>query len=120
MCVLVEEEVATDEEGGGPVCKAGRAGASQTEMVREGQRWLSSLETAGRAASPARVTCPPQEGSLASISLFRLWLSHVALADTKWFRVESVRRRRETKDQTRKLGSWVRSHLCSRFSHLAL
>lgn len=43
------------------------------------------------------MTCPRRVDSLACISLLRFWLSHVALADTEWLRVESVRRGGEGK-----------------------
>lgn len=43
------------------------------------------------------MTCPRRVDSLACISLLRFWLSHVALADTEWLRVESVGRGGEGK-----------------------
>lgn len=43
------------------------------------------------------MTCPCLVDNLVCISLLRVWLSHVALADTEGFRVESFRRAGEGK-----------------------
>lgn len=52
----------------------------------------AKLTGASGSGESAKLTHPRLVDSLVCTSLLWFWLSHVALADTKWLRVESVRR----------------------------